>query len=230
MSRTLSMSLFVAAMATIVVASNVLVQFPVQATVGNINLADILTWGAFTYPIAFLINDLTNRRFGVDAARRVIFTGFLLAVICSATVPPLLFKMGLFPFELSTDRLLRIAVASGSAFLLAQLLDAIVFDRLRQSGWWKAPLISSFLGSAIDTVLFFSLAFAASFAFLGESDGFALETAPLLGAFTTEVPRWISWAIGDFGVKILVGLAMLLPYGILRSTIKPVDTNASPVG
>ncbi len=207
--------LYVAAMALVVVVSNVLVQFPVQATVGSLNLADLLTWGAFTYPIAFLINDLTNRRFGIAKARLVVGYGFILAVICSATIPPLLFKMGLFPFEMSPARLLRIAIASGCAFLVAQMLDASVFNRLRTSGWWKAPLFSSLIGSVIDTALFFSMAFAAGFAFLGESDGFALETAPFLGLFASEFPRWVSWAVGDFGVKVLVGLAMLVPYGII---------------
>ena len=210
-----SLAFYVAAMAFVVVVSNVLVQFPVQTTVGSLNLADLLTWGAFTYPVAFLINDLTNRKFGVSKARLVVACGFVLAVICSAIVPPLLFKMGLFPFEMSPARLLRIAIASGSAFLIAQMLDASVFNRLRTSGWWKAPLFSSLIGSVIDTGLFFSMAFAAGFAFLGASDSFALEAAPFLGVFANEFPRWVSWAVGDFGVKVLVGLAMLVPYGII---------------
>ncbi len=211
---------FVMLMALIVVVSNVLVQFPVGATLGPLNLADLLTWGAFTYPVAFLITDLTNRRFGVRKARAVVAVGFVLAVLCSAIVPPLLFSAGLFPFEMSPERLLRIAIASGSAFLLAQMLDVAVFDRLRNTGWWKAPLISSLIGSAIDTTLFFSLAFAAGFSLLGPSDAFALEAAPFLGLFEPQMARWVSWAFGDFGVKILVGLAMLVPYYAL--TRRPV--------
>ena len=206
---------YAVAMAAVVVQSNILVQFPVFATIGSLQLADILTWGAFTYPAAFFVNDLTNRKFGPSKARIVVGCGFLLAVICSATVPTLLFNIGLFPFEMSSERLVRIALASGTAFLVAQLLDVWVFDRLRQSRWWRAPLISSLLGSAIDTVLFFSLAFAAGFAFLGENDGFALEAAPLLGTFSIESARWVSWALGDFAVKILVGLLMLIPYGFV---------------
>ncbi|MFD0915072.1 queuosine precursor transporter [Pseudahrensia aquimaris] len=206
---------FIAAMAFVVVVSNVLVQFPVQAMIGSYNLADLLTYGAFTYPIAFLVNDLTNRRFGPSKARIVVGFGFVLAVICSATIPPLLFSLGLFPFEMTSGRLLRIAIASGTAFLIAQLLDVFVFDRLRGGQWWKAPLFSTFVGSVLDTVLFFSLAFATSFAFLGAGDEFATEAAPFLGLFAIEAPRWISWAVGDFGVKVLVGLALLIPYGVI---------------
>lgn len=206
---------FILAMAFVVVVSNVLVQFPVQAMIGDYNFADLLTYGAFTYPVAFLVNDLTNRRFGASKARVVVGFGFLLAVVCSAIVPPLLFSVGLFPFEMSPARLMRIAIASGTAFLVAQLLDVFVFDKLRGSQWWKAPLFSTFVGSVLDTALFFSLAFAARFAFLGESDGFALENAPFLGLMVSEAPRWVSWAVGDFGVKVLVGLAMLLPYWLI---------------
>ncbi len=189
----------VAAMAGIVVASNFLVQFPVQAQLGGLNLADLLTWGAFTYPIAFLVTDLTNRRFGASAAQLVVLAGFVLAVVLSI-------------FLASP----RIAIASGSAFLVAQLLDVAIFDRLRASQWWRAPLLSSLVGSMVDTVLFFSLAFSESFTAFGSADSFAIEAAPLLGIFALETPRWMSWALGDFGVKILVALAMLLPYSVLR--------------
>lgn len=188
---------FALAMCAIVAASNYLVQFPVQATLGGLNLADLLTWGAFTYPVAFLITDLTNRRFGPQTARLVVFAGFVLAVVLS--------------IWLATP---QIAVASGSAFLVAQLLDVSVFDRLRQSHWWKAPLISTVLGSTVDTALFFSLAFSEQLAF-GAPDAFAIEATPLLGVFAAEVPRWMSWALGDLMVKFLVGLAMLVPYGML---------------
>jgi hypothetical protein len=189
-------SLFILAMCAVVVASNFLVQFPVQAHLGAINLADILTWGAFTYPMAFLVTDLTNRRFGKSQARIVVFSGFILAVVLS--------------IWLATP---RIAIASGSAFLLAQLLDVSIFDRLRASQWWKAPLISTVLGSILDTVLFFGIAFAPMFGFLdfGGQDGSLGFAVPFLG-IGAQVPLWISLAVGDFIVKILVGFAMLFPY------------------
>ncbi|MEL6197356.1 MAG: VUT family protein, partial [Pseudomonadota bacterium] len=125
-------------MAGIVALSNVAVQYPIN---------DLLTWGAFTYPFAFLVTDLTNRFLGTNAARRVVLAGFVLGVLLSAW--------------LATP---RIAIASGSAFLVAQLVDVAVFDRLRQGQWWRAPAVSSVIGSAIDTALFFSIAFSASFA------------------------------------------------------------------
>ncbi|MEO0543526.1 MAG: VUT family protein [Pseudomonadota bacterium] len=186
---------YLAAMTFVVVSSNYLVQIPFD----HFGLKDILTWGAFTYPIAFLINDLTNRRFGVKAARVVIALGFALAVILS--------------IWLATP---RIAIASGTAFAVAQLLDASIFDRLRASQWWRAPLISSVLGSVIDTVLFWSLAFAPLFAGIdlafGMEDGSLGFPVPFFGG---ETALWISLAVGDFCVKILVGLAMLIPYGLL---------------
>lgn len=151
-----------AAMVLVVVSANILVQFPIN---------DWLTWGAATYPISFLITDITNRFHGPTIARRVLYVGFLIAVVLSvyfATV--------------------RIALASGTAFLIAQLLDVYVFDRLRNSEWWKAPLISSFLGSAVDTALFFTIAF-----------------------YGTTVP-WITLAAGDFAVKIALALLMLIPF------------------
>lgn len=157
----------VLAMATVVVASNVLVQFPIN---------DWLTWGAFTYPIAFLVTDLTNRHAGAGRARQVVMVGFALAVIAS--------------IWFATP---RIALASGTAFLVAQLLDVSVFDRLRNGTWWRAPLVSSVLGSSVDTVLFFGIAFAG-----------------------TEVP-WVSLAVGDFGVKLAVAGAMLLPYRLMAA-------------
>jgi uncharacterized PurR-regulated membrane protein YhhQ (DUF165 family) len=196
----------VMAMAGVVVLSNVLVQFPVQATFGAVHLADLLTWGAFTYPAAFLVTDLTNRRFGPAAARRVVGIGFVLAVLLS--------------IWLATP---RIAMASGSAFLMAQLLDVLIFNRLRRGTWWRAPLLSSVFGSLLDTALFFSLAFAAGFAFLGANDAFAIAPAPLLGLFTGELPRWMSWALGDLAVKLLVALTLLAPYRLLRRWLAPRD-------
>lgn len=208
---------FVAAMALVVVASNVLVQFPVQGTLGPLSLADLLTWGAFTYPFAFLITDLANRRYGPKPARRIVFVGFMLAVLCSIVVPPLLFRAGLIEFETASDRLVRIAIASGAAFLTAQLLDITVFNWLRRQSWWRAPIFGTLAGSIIDTMIFFSVAFSAAFAFAGPNDGFALEAAPLLGLMTLEAPRWLSWALGDLSVKLLIAIFALIPYRLIAA-------------
>jgi uncharacterized integral membrane protein (TIGR00697 family) len=208
---------FVVAMAIVVVASNVLVQFPVQGTAGPLSLADILTWGAFTYPFAFLVTDLANRRHGPAFARRVVLVGFALAVACSIILPPLLFKAGLIEFETTSDRLVRIAIASGAAFLTAQLLDITVFNRLRQQSWWRAPVFGTVAGSVVDTMVFFSVAFAAAFAFIGPDDAFALEAAPLFGLLPIEVARWVSWALGDLSVKLLIAVFALIPYRLIAA-------------
>ncbi|MGD9912986.1 MAG: queuosine precursor transporter [Rhizobiaceae bacterium] len=208
---------FVFAMALVVVASNILVQFPMQGNLGSVALADILTWGAFTYPLAFLVTDLANRRYGPKLARRVVFAGFVTAVICSIVVPPLLFRAGLLEFETTADRLVRIAAASGAAFLTAQLLDVTVFNRLRRLSWWRAPVFGSIAGSVFDTLLFFTIAFAPLFFFVGPNDDFSLEHAPLLGTFALEAPRWISWAIGDLAVKLLIAIVALIPYRIIAA-------------
>lgn len=195
----------VAAMAIVVTTSNILVQRPVEGMLGGINLADILTWGAFTYPVAFLVTDLTNRHFGARAARGVVLVGFAIAVVWSI-------------FLASP----RIAIASGSAFLLAQFLDVSVFNRLRAAAWWQAPLVSSLLGSVLDTILFFGIAFAASFAFLDTSFGLADGSLAFPVPFWSvgpEVPLWVSLALGDFAVKLLVAVALLAPYRVLRSLI-----------
>lgn len=198
-------------MTAVVVASNFLVQFPLQGTLAGINLADLLTFGAFTYPVAFLVTDLTNRQFGPTAARKVVFVGFIAGVVLSIL--------------LATP---RIAVASGSAFLVGQLLDISVFNRLRRLAWWKAPLMGSVLGSVLDTVIFFSLSFAPVFGFIGPNDDFAIAAAPILGVMSAEAPRWISWAIADFSVKMLIGVVMLLPYGALMSVLRPMPTAQRP--
>ncbi|MTI43250.1 hypothetical protein JM93_03784 [Roseibium hamelinense] len=206
-----SLAIAVFAMAVVVVASNFLVQYPVHGTIGGINLADLLTWGAFTYPAAFLVTDLTNRRFGPKAARIVVLVGFVTAVTLS--------------YWLATP---RIAIASGSAFLVAQLLDVTIFDRLRRMTWWKAPFFSSMLGSVIDTLLFFSIAFAASFSVLfGYHDEFAVETAPLFGVMEFEAARWMSWALGDFAVKIFVAASMLAPYRVVLSLLQPAPNGSA---
>ncbi len=192
----------IAAMAVVVTASNFLVQFPVPARLGGIDLADLLTFGAFTYPLAFLVTDLTNRNFGPATARKVVYAGFVLAVGLSVW--------------LATP---RIAAASGAAFLLAQLLDVFIFNRLRRLRWWLPPLTSSVIGSLLDTLVFFSLAFSAAFSALGAGDGFATASAPLLGVFGMEAPRWVSWALGDLSVKLLMALVLLAPYGALRRAL-----------
>jgi uncharacterized PurR-regulated membrane protein YhhQ (DUF165 family) len=197
--------IYVLLMTLIVVASNVLVQYPVDGTLFTINLADLLTYGAFTYPVAFLITDLTNRQFGPKYARLVVVAGFVVGIGFSwfAAVP-------------------RIAIASGSAFLFGQFLDIAVFNRLRRQAWWRAPLIASIVGSLLDTAMFFSIAFAPALSIFGPNDDFAIGLAPLVGIFAADVPRWVSWALGDLTVKVLVALVMLLPFGALMSVLKPM--------
>jgi queuosine precursor transporter len=216
----------VAAMAFVVLAANVLVQFPMSGTIGGRQLADVLTWGAFAYPFSFLVTDLSNRWYGPAFARRVVYVGFALAVAASIAVPPILFDLGLLPFETTGERLARIAVASGAAFLCAQLLDIFVFSRLRQERWWRAPAFGTVAGSIVDTTLFFSLAFAPAFALLGPNDDFAVAFSPLLGSFAAEAPRWVSWAIGDFAVKMLIAVIALIPYRVLMQRVRPYGGGA----
>ena len=165
----------VTAMIVVVAGSNIAVQDPIN---------DWLTWGALTYPVSFLVTDLVNRRLGPGRARRVAYVGFPLAVVLS--------------IWLATP---RIALASGTAFLTAQLLDVHVFDRLRRLPWWQAPLISTGLASIWDTALFFSLAFAG-----------------------TGLP-WVTWATGDLGAKWAMALVLLLPF---RALMGPTDAAAEP--
>jgi len=188
----------VIAMAAVIAGSNFLVQFPVHAAIGSINLADLLTFAAFTFPVAFLVTDLTNRLFGAASARKVVYAGFAIAVVVSIVLAS--------P---------RIAIASGSAFLISQLMDVSIFDKLRSGRWWRAPLISSMAAAVVDTFIFFSFAFAASLSFLGAGLDFAVQPAPLLGVFAMETPRWVSWAMGDLVVKIVMALVLLAPYGLL---------------
>lgn len=181
----------VVAMTLVVVASNILVQYPFEP----FGLGDYLTWGAFTYPVAFLVTDLTNRRYGPRVARQLVVVGFALAVVLS--------------IWLATP---RIAMASGTAFLVGQLLDITVFNRLRRQAWWCAPFVGSVVGSALDTALFFSLAFA------GDPD-----MSGLVNLFGTDVMLWQSLAVFDFTVKMLIALIALLPYGALMSVILPME-------
>lgn len=195
------------AMCIAVAASNFLVQFPFQ----HWGLQDVLTWGAFTYPVAFLVNDLTNRRFGPAAARKVVYVGFAIAVIVS--------------IWLASP---RIAIASGSAFLTAQLLDITVFDRLRRLSWWKAPFAAAIAGSILDTIMFFSIAFAARFAWIdavtGVADSSLIDPVPLFGL---TVPLWASLAFGDLMVKFVMGVLMLIPYGAILAIFAPDIYSAS---
>lgn len=183
----------VALMCAIVVTSNILVQYPFA----HFGLEQLLTWGAFTYPLAFFVTDLTNRRLGPQAARRVVYVGFALAVVLSiALASP------------------RIALASGTAFLAGQLIDVWVFNALRRRAWWRAPLASSTIGSAVDTALFFSLAFA----------GAGMGEAVLAGGLT--LPVWATWALGDFVVKMICALALLAPYWVLKRHIADMEHSA----
>ena len=192
-------------MAAVVLLSNILVQHPFAYTLGSLNLADLLTWGAFSYPLAFLVTDITNRLLGAGVARRVVYIGFAVAIVLSAW--------------LATPRL---AAASGLAFLLGQLLDIGIFNALRRQSWWKAPAFSSASGSVADTVVFFTIAFAPFMSVLGPNDPFAIEAAPLLGVYATEAPRWISWALGDLSVKLLIAVIALMPYRIIVGWFLPM--------
>lgn len=188
------------AMAAIVVASNILVQHPLGA---------YLTWGALTYPFAFLVTDLTNRLQGAAAARRVVLAGFATGIVCSLIGTQIVGEFG----PLVT---LRIAIGSGLAFLTAQLLDVSVFNRLRAGSWWKAPLVSTLVSSTLDTAIFFSVAFSASLAFIepGNDVSWATAPGPLLG-FGPDVPFWASLAIADWLVKLLLALVALLPFRLI---------------
>jgi len=193
----------VLAMATIVVVSNILVQFL---------FGQWLTWGAFTYPLAFLVTDIMNRVYGVSAARRVVFVGFIVGVACSFIGTQIIGEFG----PLVT---LRIAIGSGIAFLTAQLLDVAIFDRFRNGGWWQAPVFSSVIGSSIDTALFFFIAFSGALTAVLPGDvAWANEVLPILGA-GPEAPLWVSLAIADWGVKLAIALIALMPFRVLTRKI-----------
>ena len=171
-------------MGVVVLSSNFLVQFPVN----HLGLNEILTYGAFSYPVAFLITDLANRAYGKIIARKIVYLGFLIGIIFT------LFFSTNFADLIS----IRIAIGSALAFLVAQLLDVQIFDKLRKNIWYVAPIISSSIGSIVDTFLFFSIAFVG-----------------------TGVP-WVTLSLGDLAVKIFVALVMLLPFRLLINTFKPV--------
>jgi len=171
-------------MGVVVLSSNYLVQFPIK----YYGLDEILTYGAFSYPIAFLITDLANRSYGKIVARKIVYIGFVIGV--SFTL--------LFSTNFGDLISVRIAIGSGTAFLVAQLLDVQVFDKLRKKKWFVAPLTSSFIGSTVDTFLFFSISF-----------------------YATGIP-WITLSLGDLTVKIFVALIMLIPFRLLLGTLKTV--------
>ena len=196
------------AMAAIVVASNILVQHL---------LGQWLTWGALTYPLAFLVTDLMNRIYGPGAARQVVFAGFVVGVFCSLVGTQIQGEFGpLVTF--------RVAVGSGLAFLAAQLVDVAVFDRMRRGPWWSAPLTSTLVGSTLDTALFFTIAFSASLnAMEPENPPFwAQEVLPLLG-LAGDAPLWVSLAVADWMVKLGLALLALVPFRIIvaRATGQP---------
>tara|TARA_Y100000022_G_C13155431_1_gene331495 strand:- start:95 stop:643 length:549 start_codon:yes stop_codon:yes gene_type:complete len=171
-------------MGVVVLSSNYLVQFPIN----YYGLNKILTYGAFSYPIAFLITDLANRSFGKIVARKIVYFGFFLGITFTV----------LFTTDFADYISIRIAIGSGSAFIVSQLLDVQIFDKLRKKEWFVAPLTSSMIGSTVDTFLFFSIAF-----------------------YATGVP-WITLSLGDLAVKILVSLLMLIPFRLLLKTFKPI--------
>ena len=171
-------------MGFVVLSSNYLVQFPIK----HYGLEEILTYGAFSYPIAFLITDLANRSYGKLIAKKIVYIGFTIGISFT-----LLFSTNF------TDLIsVRIAIGSGTAFIVAQLLDVQIFDQLRKKKWFIAPLASSFIGSTVDTFLFFSISF-----------------------YATGIP-WLTLSLGDLVVKIFVALIMLIPFRLLLGTFKAV--------
>ncbi|MDC0947610.1 queuosine precursor transporter [Candidatus Pelagibacter sp.] len=169
-------------MGVVVLLSNYLVQFPVQ----YYGLEKVLTYGAFSYPVAFLITDLANRSYGKMIARKIVYIGFVIGIIFTI----------LFSTNFSDLISIRIAIGSGLAFLIAQLLDVQIFDRLRKKKWFVAPLTSSLIGSTVDTFLFFSVAF-----------------------YGTGVP-WVTLSFGDLSIKVFVALIMLIPFRLLLGVFK----------
>ncbi len=201
----------VLAMAIIVVASNILVQFLI--------LDGLLTWGAFTYPLAFLVTDVMNRVYGPAAARKVVFSGLVVGIICSLIGSQIMLQGDGYEYPAVA---LRIAIGSATAFLVAQLLDIAVFNRLREGSWWKAPLGSTLVGSTVDTAIFFSISFAAVFNGLSASAAeevmWAQDAAPVLNT-GPMVPLWVTLAVADWGVKLSIALLALVPFRIIVGRI-----------
>ena len=203
------------AMAAIVVASNILVQFLV--------LDGLLTWGAFTYPLAFLVTDVMNRVYGVGPARKVVFAGFVTGVICSLIGSQIMLQGDGFTYAAVP---LRIAVASGTGFLVAQMTDVAVFNALRGGRWWRAPLVSTLVGSALDTAIFFTIAFSASITIFGANADAAIswawDSVPFMLS-GPEAPLWMSLAFADWMVKLSLALIALIPFRVIvaRLTAQP---------
>ena len=203
------------AMAAIVLASNILVQF----LFGN-----WLTWGAFTYPLAFLVTDLMNRLYGPGPARKVVFAGFVVGILCSLIGTQIMLQGDGFTYPAVT---LRIAIGSGLAFLTAQLMDVAIFDRLRQGAWWRAPLASTLIGSTLDTALFFTIAFSAQLSWIEPANdvSWANEILPFLGS-GPDAPLWISLAVADWMVKLGLALIALVPFRMIISQARPEQKSA----
>ncbi len=196
------------AMAAIVVASNILVQ---------VLFGQWLTWGAFTYPFAFLVTDVMNRVYGAATARKVVFAGFATGVACSLVGTQIMLHGPDGSYPAVT---LRVALGSGLGFLTAQLLDVAVFDRLRGGRWWTAPLASSLVGSSVDTAIFFTLAFSAGLSFIEPANdvGWANAALPLLGT-GPAAPLWVSLAVADWMVKLALALIALIPFRIVVAAL-----------
>lgn len=194
------------AMAAIVVASNILVQFL---------FGQWLTWGAFTYPFAFLVTDLMNRLYGAGPARRVVAAGFAVGVVCSLIGTQIVGEFG----PLVT---LRIAIGSGTAFLVAQMMDVAIFSALREGRWWRAPLASTLVGASLDTALFFSIAFASQLTWMEPANdvSWANEALPLMG-LGPVVPLWVSLATADWLVKLSLAMVALVPFRIIVQRLRP---------
>lgn len=187
------------AMTLVVLSSNILVQHPFTYW----GMGDYLTWGAFSYPFSFLVTDLSNRRFGPKGARRVVYAGFVLAVALSVV--------------LATP---RIAIASGAAFLTAQLLDIGIFSRLRDRAWWMPPFVSSVISSGLDTAIFFSFAF-----YCGVVPGLGLTISEMLGqtgiADECIALPWVNLAVADYLVKLALAVIAIAPYGAILALMRP---------
>lgn len=197
---------YIIAMTVVIVVSNILVQY---------QLGQWLTWGALTFPFAFLVTDLVTRFYGVKTAKKVIGAGLVAGIVFSFIASF---------FSITT---LRIAIASATAFLVAQLTDMKIFDSLRNLAWWKTPVISSTVGSILDTFLFFGIAFSAlTFTVFPDDHTWAMESVPFLG-FGPEVALWVSLAAADLGIKLLILIILLVPYRYVISRRHQADKSTS---
>ena len=194
------------AMAGIVLASNILVQF--------LLLDGLLTWGAFTYPLAFLVTDIMNRVYGPEQARRVVLAGLVTGIFCSLVGTQIDLQGDGYTYHAVA---FRVAIGSACAFAVAQFLDVALFNRLRNGSWWRAPVVSTLVASTVDTALFFTIAFSESLQFGAETDAeisWAWDSSPLL-LIGGDAPLWVSLAIADWGVKLAIALIALLPFRLI---------------